>query len=62
LQSGIGVFVAGVMALTGNLQMNDPPILAVLIGPPLAAAGALALAALLGYFWLAIRVLRRVMG
>ena len=62
LASGIGVFVAGVMGLTGNLQMDGPPVLAVVIGPPLAAAGMLALAGLFGYFWVAIKVVRRVVG
>ena len=62
LASGIGVFVAGVLGLTGNLPMDDPPILAVVIGPPLAAAGMLALAGLFGYFWVAIKVVRKVVG
>lgn len=62
LASGIGVFAAGVMALTGNLQMDDPPLVAVVIGPPLAAAGMLALAGLFGYFWAAIKVVRKVVG
>jgi hypothetical protein len=62
LASGIGVFVAGVMGLTDNLQMDGPPVLAVVIGPPLAAAGMLALAGLFGYFWVAIKVVRRVVG
>ena len=62
LASGMGVFVAGVMGLTGNLQMDAPPIVAVVIGLPLAAAGMLALAGLFGYFWVAIRVVRRVIA
>lgn len=62
LASGIGVFVAGVMGLTGNLQMDGPPVLAVVIGPPLAAAGMLTLAGLVGYFWVAIKVVRKVVG
>jgi hypothetical protein len=62
LASGIGVFAAGVLGLTGNLQMNDPPLVAVLVGPPLAVAGMLALAGLFGYFCLAMKVVRRVIG
>ena len=62
LASGVGVFIAGLMGLTGNLQMDDPPIVAVVIGPPLAAAGVLALAGLFGYFWVAIKIVRKVVG
>jgi hypothetical protein len=60
LVSGLGVFVAGVMAAAGVLQMDDDPIKAILVGPPLAATGVIALAALAGYFWLAVKVVRRV--
>ena len=62
LASGIGVFAAGILGLTGNLQLNDPPLVAVIVGPPLAAAGMLALAGLFGYFWFAMKVVRRVTG
>ena len=61
LASGVGVFVAGVMAAAGVVQMDDNPIKAILVGPPLAGAGVVALAALFGYFWLAVKVVRKVL-
>jgi hypothetical protein len=60
--SGVGVFVAGVMAAAGVLQMDDHPIKAILVGPPLAATGVIALAVLLGYFWLAVKITRKVLA
>jgi hypothetical protein len=62
LASGLGVFVAGLMATADVLPMDDHPIKAILVGPPLAAMGLVALAALVGYFWLAVKVTRRVMA
>jgi hypothetical protein len=60
--SGLGVFVAGLMAAAGVLDMNDHPIKAILVGPPLAATGIVALAALVAYFWLAVKVTRKVLS
>ena len=60
--SGFGVFVAGLMAAAGVLQMDDDPIKAILVGPPLAGAGVLALVALVGYFWLAVKITRKVLA
>ena len=60
--SGLGVFVAGIMAAAGVLQMDDNPIKAILIGPPLAGAGVIALAGLVGYFWLAVKITRKVLA
>jgi hypothetical protein len=39
--------------------VDDHPIKAVLVGPPLAGAGVIALAAQGGYFWLAVKVTRK---
>ena len=61
LASGIGVFAAGVLGLTGHLEMNDPPLVAVLIGPPLAAGGVTALAVLAGYFWVGAMLVRKLL-
>ena len=60
--SGLGVFVAGVMAVGGVLEMDDNPIKAILVGPPLVVMGVIALAALVGYFWLAWKVTRKVLA
>jgi hypothetical protein len=60
--SGFVVFVAGLMAAAGVLPMDDNPIYAILVGPPLAGAGVMALAALVGYFWLAVKVTRKVLA
>jgi hypothetical protein len=60
--SGLAVFVAGIMAAAGILPMDEHPIYAILVGPPLAVAGVVALAALAGYFWLAVKVTRRVLA
>jgi hypothetical protein len=62
LASGLGVFVAGVMATAGFFEMDDNPIMAILVGPPLVLVGTVALAALAGYFWLAVKVTRRVLA
>jgi hypothetical protein len=61
MASGAAVFVAGVLGLAGVVQLNDPPIYAVIVGPPLAVVGAFALAGLIGYFWLASKVVRKVL-
>ena len=42
--------------------MDDNPIYAILVGPPLAGAGVMALATLVGYFWLAVKVTRKVLA
>ena len=60
--SGLGVFVAGVMAAAGMFQMDDNPIMAILVGPPLVGMGVIALTALVGYFWLAWKVTRKVLA
>ena len=52
----------GINGRSGRLQMDDNPIKAILVGPPLAGAGVLALAALVGYFWLAVKVVRKVLA
>ena len=62
LASGVGVFAAGVMAAAGMFQMNDDPLKAILVGPPLAAAGVVSLGMLVGYFWLAVKVTRKVLA
>ena len=62
IASGVGVFIAGVMAAAGVVQMDEHPIYAILVGPPLAAAGVIALAVLVGYFWLAVKVTRKVLA
>ena len=62
IASGLAVFVAGVLAAAGVLPMDDDPIKAILVGPPLAGAGVIALAALVGYFWLAVKVTRKVLA
>src|SRR5262245_50201394 len=60
--SGIGVFVAGVLTLSGALppemQMRDSPVIAIVIGPILLGAGVTAAAALVFYFWLATKAVR----
>jgi hypothetical protein len=60
--SGVALFVAGMMAAGGFVSMDQHPIYAILVGPPLAAAGVMALAVLMGYFWLAVRVTRNVLA
>ena len=60
--SGLAVFVAGVLAAAGVLPIDDHPIKAILVGPPLAGAGVIALGALVGYFWLAVKVTRKVLA
>ena len=62
IASGLGVFVAGIMAAAGVLQMDEDPIKAILVGPPLVLVGAVALAGLVGYFWLAVKVTRKVLA
>ncbi len=62
LVSGTAVFGAGVLDLSGAVDMGDSPIKAILVGPPLAAAGTFALAGLLVYFWMAFKVVKRLAG
>jgi hypothetical protein len=62
IASGLAVFVAGVLAAAGVMPMDDDPIKAILVGPPLAGAGVIALVALVGYFWLAVKVTRKVLA
>jgi hypothetical protein len=59
--SGLAVFTAGLLAAAGVVQTDDPPIYAILVGPPLAGAGVIAFAMLVGYLWLAAKVVRRVL-
>ena len=60
--SGFAVFVAGLMGAAGVLPMDQHPIYAILVGPPLAGTGVMALAALAAYFWLAVKVTRKVLS
>jgi hypothetical protein len=60
--SGVAVFVAGMMAAGGFFSMDQHPIYAILVGPPLAGAGVMALALLVGYFWVAVKVTRKVLA
>jgi uncharacterized membrane protein len=62
--SGIVIFVAGILAtadwLPGIVTMDVPPWVAVLLGPVLAAVGALSLVALVWYVKFMARLVRRV--
>jgi hypothetical protein len=55
-------FAAGMMAAGGFVSMDENPIYAILVGPPLAGAGLMALALLVGYFWVAVKVTRKVLA
>ena len=63
--SGVVVFVAGVAAYSGDLpgwvQMDAPPWVAVVLGPPLMLIGLLALAGLVVYVRFVARIVRRVL-
>jgi uncharacterized membrane protein len=63
--SGVVVFVAGIAAYTGDLpdwvQMDAPPWVAVVLGPPLTLIGLLALAGLVAYVRFVARVVLRVL-
>lgn len=63
--SGLAVFAAGLIAATGELpywiQMDVPPIFAILLGPVLMAAGILALIGLGFYIRFVTRAMRAVL-
>ena len=59
LFGGVSAFITGILAVTGvpPLPQESPGSL-LLIGPAMAAIGAIALAGVGGYFWIAARVMR----
>jgi uncharacterized membrane protein len=66
LASGVVVFIAGVMGVSGNLPYwvemdNVDPVLAIIAGPALAVLGAAAIAGLVWYVKFAARTVRAVL-
>jgi hypothetical protein len=63
--SGLAVFVAGIIAAAGELpswiQMDVPPVFAILLGPVLTAAGIIALVGLVLYIRFVTRAMRAVL-
>jgi uncharacterized membrane protein len=65
LASGVAVFVAGVMGVSGTLpywvQMDVDPVLAIVAGPPLVILGIAAIVALVWYIKFLARTVRAVL-
>lgn len=65
LASGVAVFVAGVMGVSGTLpywvEMDVDPVLAIIAGPPLVILGIAAIVALVWYIKFLARTVRAVL-
>jgi hypothetical protein len=64
MASGGAALVTGLLGVTGIDVLNTSvrPVYALLLGPALAAIGAVILAALMGYFWVIARTARALRG
>lgn len=63
--TGLALCMAGVATLSGLLPpgtgIENSPLGAVIVGPVFMVAGALSIALLVGYFWIAKRTVRRLL-
>jgi hypothetical protein len=59
LFSAAGAFMTGILSAMGYVHPGESPLTLILIAPAMAAIGAVALAGVAGYFWLAATMLRK---
>ena len=61
LFGGVSAFITGILAMDGVPPLpQESPLSLLLIGPAMAAIGAIALAGVGGYFWVAATLMRRL--